>query len=47
MKQYKVKLLTQSGIIEVIITEGDNLHKIEEETAKKYGKFITISTTLI
>lgn len=45
MKKYKVKFLTQSGIIEMIISETDNLELLQKEIHAKYGNFTTISST--
>jgi hypothetical protein len=46
--KYRVKLLTQgAGLIEVIISEGDNISALEVELKKEFGTFVTISTTPI
>lgn len=47
MKKYKCKFLTEKGIIEMIISEDQNIEAIETELTKQYGKFITLSSTEI
>ena len=42
--KYKVKLLTQSGIIEMIISENENLELITQEIIAKHGTFITLES---
>lgn len=44
MKTYNVKLLTQNGIVERIVTEGDDLQKLSEEIQKLHGDFTTLSS---
>ncbi len=45
--KYNVKLLTQEGIKQIVISEGQDLRKLQDEIKNKYGTFITISSTQI
>ncbi len=45
--KYKVKLLTQKGIIEMIISDSQNLEALQEEIKNKYGTFTMLSSTPI
>ncbi len=47
MKQYKIKLLTQNGIVEEIIAENEVDQKTEEFKSKYPGPWIMLSSTLI
>lgn len=47
MKKYLVKLLTQSGIIERIVFEDEDINELEKEIQNKYGSFTTLSSTLL
>jgi hypothetical protein len=44
MKKFKVKFLTQSGVIEQTISEGEDLDKLAKKIQLKYGTFITLSS---
>lgn len=47
MKNYKIKLLTQQGIIELTIPEGTDLEKLTAEIVEKCGNFTMLSSELI
>lgn len=46
MKHHKVKILTQTGIVEINVTETPTTDwvKLTAELNKKYGDFITLSS---
>lgn len=46
MKHHKVKLLTQTGIVEIIVTETPSTDwvKLTADLNKKHGDFITLSS---
>lgn len=48
MKTYKIKLLTaNSGVIEVIYKDNQDLSSFETETLEKHGQFSTLKCTEI
>lgn len=44
MESYKVKFLTQKGIITMTISKYDNLTRLASEIKEKYGNFITLNS---
>ena len=43
MKTYKLKLLTQSGVIDIIYHDNKPLSNLENEVLIKHGQFTTFS----
>ena len=43
MKTYKLKLLTQSGVIDIIYHDSKPIEELEKEVLIKHGQFTTLS----
>jgi len=44
VKHYQIKLLTKSGLIELIVPETENIETLEKMVAGKYGQFTMLSS---